>query len=179
VSTYSGLNWRRPRHPDIEEIGRRGGDAMGATKPTTPAEYLASLEPERRKVVNAVRSVVKKHLPKGYVEAFNWGMLAYEVPLRLYPDTYNQQPFMYLALASQKSHYALHMMVTTLDQAVMRKLAAAYQASGKKLTMGKGCLRFKSLDDLPLEAVGELVAAIPVERCIELAKGARSSASRT
>jgi hypothetical protein len=81
---------------------------MVSSKETRPGAYLASLPPERRKVIAAVRAVVKKHLPKGYVETMNLGMLSYEIPLSRHPDTYNKQPLMYLALAAQKNNYALY-----------------------------------------------------------------------
>jgi hypothetical protein len=77
---------------------------MVSSKETTPAAYLASLPADRRKVIAAVRAVIKKHLPAGFVETMNWGMLAYEVPLKRYPDTYNKQPLLYLALAAQKNN---------------------------------------------------------------------------
>jgi uncharacterized protein YdhG (YjbR/CyaY superfamily) len=140
---------------------------MVSSKETTPAAYLASLPPERRKVIAAVRDVVKKHLPKGYVESMNWGMISYEIPLTRYPVTYNKQPLMYIALAAQKNNYALYLTGLSGNPVLMGKLTAAYNAAGKKLDMGKGCLRFKSLDELPLDVIGEIVASTPVERRIE------------
>lgn len=147
---------------------------MVTSKETTPAAYLASLPPERRKVVKAVRALVKKRLPRGYVETMTWGMLSYEVPLRLYPDTYNGQPLMYLALAAQKNNYALYLTSATQNAGLMAKLAAAYESAGRRLDMGKGCLRFKTLEELPLDVIGEIVASTPVERSIELAEAART-----
>ena len=140
---------------------------MVSSKETTPAAYLASLPPDRRKVIAAVRAVVKKRLPKGYVETMNWGMISYEIPLSRYPDTYNKQPLMYLALAAQKSGYALYMTGVSGNKARMGKLAAAYKAAGRKLDMGKSCLRFNAVDELPLDVIGEIVASTPVERRIE------------
>ena len=136
---------------------------MVSSKETTPAGYLGSLPPERRKVIAAVRAVVRKHLPKGYMETMNWGMLSYEVPLSRYPDTYNKQPLMYLALAAQKANYALYLTNVSGDPELKGKLAAAYKANGKKLDMGKSCLRFKALDELPLDVIGEIVAATSVD----------------
>ncbi|HET7374765.1 MAG TPA: DUF1801 domain-containing protein [Gemmatimonadaceae bacterium] len=141
---------------------------MVSSKETTPTAYLASLPPERREVIAAVRDVVKKRLPKGYVETMNWGMLAYEVPLSRHPDTYNKQPLMYLALAAQKSNYAFYMTGVSNDKALMDRLAAAYKAAGKKLDIGKSCLRFQSLDELPLDVIGDIVASTTVERRIEV-----------
>jgi uncharacterized protein YdhG (YjbR/CyaY superfamily) len=151
---------------------------MVTSKEATPAAYLASLPPERRKVVKAVRALVKKRLPKGYVETMTWGMLSYEVPLRTYPGTYNGQPLMYLALAAQKNHYALYITSPAQDDRLMAKLAAAYESAGRKLDMGKGCLRFKTLEELPLDVIGEIVASTPVERSIELAEAARTRKSK-
>jgi len=149
---------------------------MVSSKETTPAAYLASLPPERRKVIAAVRAVVKKRLPKGYVETMNWGMLSYEIPLSRYPDTYNKQPLTYLALAAQKNNYALYLTCTSGDQALMGKLAAAYKAAGRKPDMGKGCLRFKSLEELPLDVIGDIVASTSVERRIARSEAARRKA---
>lgn len=145
---------------------------MVSSKETTPAAYLASLPPEHRKVIAAVRAVVKKRLPKGYVETMNWGMLSYEIPLSRYPDTYNKQPLMYIALAAQKNNYALYLTAVSGGMALMNRLAAAYKAAGKKFDMGKSCLRFKTLEELPLDVIGDIVASTPVERRIELAEAA-------
>jgi hypothetical protein len=141
---------------------------MVSSKETTPAAYIASLPAERRKVITAVRGIIRKRLPKGYEEAMNYGMLAYQIPLSRYPETYNKQPLMYLALAAQKNNYALYLSCTSQDKALMGKLAAAYKADGRKPDMGKGCLRFRTLEELPLDVIGEIVASTSVERRIEL-----------
>ena len=146
---------------------------MVSSKETTPAAYIASLPPEHRKVIAAVRAVIKKRLPKGYVETMNWGMLSYEIPLSRYPDTYNKQPLMYVALAAQKNNYALYMTGVSGDKALMGRLAAAYKAAGKKLDMGKSCLRFDTLEELPLDVIGDIVAATSVESRIAAAEAAK------
>jgi hypothetical protein len=135
---------------------------MVSSKETTPAGYLASLPPERRKVIAAVRAMVRKRLPKGYVESMNWGMLAYEVPLSRYPDTYNKQPLLYVALAAQKGNYALYLTGLKDGKAQVARLAAAYKAAGRKFDMGKSCLRFKDLDELPMDVLGDIVASTSV-----------------
>jgi Domain of unknown function (DU1801) len=132
---------------------------MVSSKETTPAGYLASLPPEQRKVIATVRNVVKERLPEGYVESMNWGMLCYEIPLAMYPVTYNNQPLTYMALAAQKNNYALYMMNVYGNPKLMDKLLAAYKASGRRLDMGKSCLRFKGLEELPLDVIGEIVAS--------------------
>lgn len=148
---------------------------MVSSKETTPEAYLASLPPERRKVVATVRALVRKHLPKGYVETMNWGMLSYEIPLGLYPDTYNKQPLMYMALAAQKNSYMLYMMGVASKSGLMEKLSDAYRASGRKLDMGKECLRFKTIEELPLAVIAEIVAATSVEQHIEAAQASRQT----
>lgn len=139
---------------------------MVSSKETTPTAYLASLPPERRTVIAAVRKVVKEHLPKGYEETMNWGMLSYEIPLSRYPVTYNKQPLAYIGLAAQKNNYALYLMTVYGDTVLHDKLVASYKAAGRKLDMGKCCLRFKTLEELPLDVIGEIVAATPVEKLI-------------
>lgn len=146
---------------------------MATSKETTPAAYLASLPPERRKVVSAVRDLVKKRLPKGYVESMSWGMLAYEIPLSRYPDTYNKKPLMYLALAAQKNNYALYLSSVSQNKVLMDRLAKAYKAKGKKPDMGKACLRFKTLEELPLDVIGDIVASTSVEERIKASESAR------
>jgi len=146
---------------------------VATSKETTPDAYLASLPPERRTVIAAVRELILQHLPSGYVETMNWGMLAYEVPLSRYPDTYNKQPLMYLGLAAQKNNYALYLTSVTDDVALMGRLTAAYAAHGKKPDMGKGCLRFKALTGLPLDVIADMVASTTVERFVAIAEEAK------
>jgi len=148
---------------------------MVSSKAATPAAYLASLPADRRKVIAAVRDVIRRHLPTGYVETMNWGMLAYEVPLARYPKTYNGQPLMYLAIAAQKNNYALYLTSAASREPLMKKLETAYRAAGRKLDMGKGCLRFKTLEELPLDIVAELVASTSVEQRIAASEEARAS----
>ena len=148
---------------------------MVVSKETTAAAYLASLPADRRKIVSAVRAVLKKHLPKGYVESMRWGMLSYEIPLARYPDTYNKQPLMYVALAAQKNNYALYLTSAAADKTQLAKLVAAYKAAGRKLDMGKGCLRFKSLEELPLDVIGDMVASVSVERRIAESEARQAS----
>ncbi len=148
---------------------------MVSSPATTPAAYLASLPPDRRRVVAAVRTLIRRRLPPGYVETMNWGMLSYEIPLRRYPDTYNKRPLMYLALAAQKNNYALYLTGVAEGEALRARLAAAYAAAGQKLDLGKSCLRFKSLADLPLEVIGDIVASTSVEQCIEASERARKT----
>jgi len=139
---------------------------MARSDASTVEEYLEALPAERRAVVAAVRDVVLAHLPDGYEEAMRWGMITYEVPLAHGPDTRNGQPLSYAALAAQKNHYALYLMGAYADPAQTAQLKEAFGRAGKKLDMGKSCLRFKRLDDLPLEAIGAVIAGTPPEALI-------------
>jgi hypothetical protein len=103
----------------------------------------------------------------------NWGMISYELPLSSYPRTYNGQPLSYVALAAQKNHYALYLMHAYPGSEQGKQLAEAFKRAGKKLDMGKSCLRFKALDDLPLEEVGRVIASTPPEKLIAQYEAAR------
>jgi uncharacterized protein YdhG (YjbR/CyaY superfamily) len=139
---------------------------MASSKAATVDQYLAELPAERREVVSKMRDLVKHNLPKGYAEAMNWGMISYELPLARYPNTYNGQPLSYVALAAQKNYYALYLTSANQDSEQGKQLADAFKRAGKKLDMGKSCLRFKTLDDLPLDAVARIIANTPPEKFI-------------
>lgn len=133
---------------------------------TTVREYLASLPEDRRDAISAVRKVIRANLPQGYEEAMNWGMITYQVPLRTYPDTYNGQPLMYAALASQKNHMAVYLTAIYLSEQSRKSFEAAYRATGKRLDAGKSCVRFRKPDDLPLTLIGDTIASLSVEEFV-------------
>ena len=133
----------------------------------TVTEYLSALPPERRAVVSAVRKMVKRHLPKGYREMINFGAITYAIPLSRYPDTYNGQPLCYVALSATKNSYSLYMMGAYGDSKQADALKAAFKTAGKKLDMGKSCIRFKSVDDLPMDDIGRLIGEISPDAYIE------------
>ena len=153
------------------------------SKAQTVTEYLASLPEERRKAIAAVRHVIKKNLPKGYRETMQYGMISYVVPLDRYPDGYlgkKDVPLPYVSLASQKQHMAAYLMCVYSDAKLRQWFEAAWKKSGKKLDMGKSCVRFRKIEDLALDVVGEAVARVPVDRYVqfhETAKGLREPAS--
>ena len=140
---------------------------------TTVPEFLAQLAPDRRQAVERVRAEIRRHLPAGYEEAISKNMLVYQVPLSEYADTYNGHPLWYVALASEKSYLSLHLMPVYGDAALAARLADGFKAEGKKLNMGKACIRFHTENDLALDAVGEIVASIPMDRWIKVAQAAR------
>jgi hypothetical protein len=92
----------------------------------------------------------------------NWSMITYQVPLEAYPETYNKQPLMYAALASQKNHMAVYLTGIYIDETLRKEFEEAYKATGKRLDVGKSCVRFKKLDDLPLALIGKAIASMPV-----------------
>ncbi|HEX2059346.1 MAG TPA: DUF1801 domain-containing protein [Thermoanaerobaculia bacterium] len=146
---------------------------MVQSKAATADAYVAELPEDRRAVMTSMLQLVRNNLPKGYVEAISSGMITWSIPLEQYPDTYNRQPLAYLALAAQKNHYALYMMGAYMDPKQTEALEKAFQKAGKKLDMGKSCLRFKKLDDLPIDALGKVIASMPPKKLIETYEKAR------
>ena len=140
---------------------------------TTVDEYLEELTPERREAVSAVREVVLANLPDGYEERIDFGMIAYVVPLKRYPKTYNGHPLSYAGIASEKSYVSVHLMNIYGDPETQRWFVDSYETTGKRLDMGKSCVRFRRLDDLPLDLIGEVVARTPMEEWIRRYEAAR------
>jgi hypothetical protein len=133
----------------------------------TVKEYIDSLPAERRAAIRKVRAAVNRGLPKGYKETGEGGMIGWVVPHRLYPDGYHcnpDQPVPFAGLASQKNYMALYLMCVYGDAKHKRWFEKAWKASGKKLDMGKSCVRFKSIDDVPLDVVEEAVRRVPVDK---------------
>lgn len=141
---------------------------MVSSATRTVDEYLQQLPEERRAVATALRKLVRDHLPPGYVEAMNWGMPCYEVPLARYPDTYNGQPLGCVAFAAQKNGYSLYLMGVYGDPAREARLREGFERIGRKPDMGKSCVRFRKLEHLPLEEIGELIASLSVDDLIAL-----------
>jgi hypothetical protein len=146
---------------------------MPRKNPTTVVAYVAQLPAARRKELERVRRVVRKHLPAGYEETLTRGMIVYQVPLARYPDTYNGHPLWYAALASQKSCLTLHLMPVYGSAPLAEKLRDGFKAAGKKLDMGKACIRFQTADDLALDTIADVVASTPLERFVAIAQAAR------
>lgn len=137
--------------------------------------YLAALPEDRRETVAAVRDAVNARLPEGYVEQVYSGMIGWVIPLEDYPDTYNKQPLAIAALASQKNHLSLYLMGLYSDGPELDWFRQQYDERGLKLDMGKSCIRFKRLDQVPLDVVGEVIARVPPAVYIERYEAARSA----
>ena len=140
---------------------------MARSNAKTVDAYLAELNPDRKAVMTQVRSAILERLPDGYQEAMQYGMISYVIPLETYPKTYNKQPLQYAGLASQKNYMSLCLMNVYGDEDTERWFVEEYEKSGKKLDMGKSCVRFKTLDDLPMELIGDVIARTPVSVFLE------------
>ena len=135
----------------------------------TVDEYLAGLPEDRRIAISTVRDVILKNLPKGYEEGMQYGMIGYYVPHSIFPAGYHcdpKQPLNYASLGSQKNHMALYLMCVYGDSEHAQWFKQAWEATGKKLDMGKACVRFKKLDDLPLDVIGESIARVPCDKYV-------------
>ena len=146
---------------------------MATSRAATVEEYLEELPPERRAVVATVRDTIRRKLPKGYRETMNWGMITWEVPLERYTDTYNGQPLAYAALAAQKNYYAVYLNGLYQDSEEDKRFRAEFAKAGKKLDMGKSCVRFKALEDLALDVIGQTIASTPPEDFIRQYEASR------
>jgi hypothetical protein len=141
---------------------------MVRSEAQTVEDYLDGLPDDRAEAIQAVREVILANLDEGFVETMNWGMISYEVPLATYPDTYNGKPLMYAALASQKNHMAVYLTSVYATDERRDQFLAKYRATGKKVDVGRSCVRFKTLDQLPLELIGRAIAADDAESFVEL-----------
>jgi hypothetical protein len=144
----------------------------------TVDQYLATLPADRRAAIARVRDVVNANLPAGFEEGMLFGMIGWYVPLARFPETYNGQPLGVAALASQKQHMALYLSGVYGNPEIDRWFRDAWSAAGKKLDMGKSCVRFKSLDALALDVVGQTIARVSVDDLLRQYEDARTSSAR-
>lgn len=140
---------------------------MAMSRATTVDEYLNELPPDRRAVLSAVRDQVQENLPSGYEERMSSGMITYELPLEKYRNTYNGKPLCFAGLAAQKNHFALYLIGLYEDPAAAKRFKAEAEKAGKKLDIGKSCIRFKKLEELPLDVIGKTIASMPPEKFIK------------
>lgn len=134
----------------------------------TVKEYLASLPEDRRDAIKAVRKVILDNLDELYEEGMQYGMIGYHVPHKVFPAGYHcnpEQPLPFAALSSQKNYMAVYLPV--YDNPEMEKwFREQWAKSGKKLDMGKCCVRFKKLEDLPLDVIGKTIKKIPAKKFV-------------
>jgi uncharacterized protein YdhG (YjbR/CyaY superfamily) len=142
------------------------------SKATSPEDYLNELPEDRKAAINALRKVIKKHLPKGFKEEMSYGMIGYVVPHKLYPNGYHcdpKLPLPFMSIASQKNFIAVYHMGLYADEILMKWFTDAYaKAVPGKLDMGKSCLRFKKTEQIPFDLIGELAAKMTPQDWITL-----------
>ncbi|MCP4380011.1 MAG: DUF1801 domain-containing protein [Hyphomicrobiales bacterium] len=155
-----------------------GGWTLVQSTAKTVDAYLDGLTPERRRDIALVRDVVRGNLPNGYEEMMSFGMIAYVVPLSRFPKAHNKQPLMYAALAAQKHHMAVYLTNIYADGEVAAWFAEAYKATGKRMDVGKSCVRFRKLDDLPLALIGEAIARTKVDDFLRMYERSREKTAR-
>lgn len=141
---------------------------MAAASPASPEAYIAGLAPDRAEAISSVRAVILDHLPDGYEETISFGMISYVVPLSRYPTTYNRQPLQYAALASQKNYMSVYLNCLYTDEVRLEEFRRRFSESSKKLDMGKSCVRFRSLEHLPLAVLADEIAGTSVDEFIAL-----------
>jgi hypothetical protein len=151
---------------------------MTETTTLTIDGYIAGLPADRRDAIARVRDAINARVPRGYEEKLQYGMISWCVPESILAakDVYNGQPLCLACLGSQKSHMAVYLMGVYGDEAERAWFEKAYKASGKKLDMGKSCVRFSSIEKLALDVVAEAMSRIPVERYVESYHKARAAA---
>ena len=142
---------------------------------STPDAYLAELPADRTAEIARVRDAVNAAMPDGYVERMAWGMISWEVPIERSGKTYNGQPLVYVALAAQKNHNALYLNCLYGSEERTEQLRKRFAASGRKLDMGKSCVRFRKADDLDLAAIAGEIDAIAPDEYIALTNAAHAS----
>jgi len=136
---------------------------MVSSNAQTADEYIAGLPEGRAEVVSAVRELLLANLPLGIEENMNWGMISYEVPLSVCSKTYNGKPLMFAALAAQKHHYSVYLSGIYSFENLKQEFERDYLATGKRYDVGKGCIRFRKLEDLPLDVIAKAISAVDME----------------
>jgi hypothetical protein len=140
---------------------------------TDVKSYLEGLPADRRAMIEKVRAMVSKNVPRGIEEMFDYGMITWVVPLSIQPDTYNGKPLMFAALASRKNNCTVYLTGVAGDKKVEGRLRDGFKRAGKRLSMGKSCIHFKTLDDLPLPVIAEAISATSTQRFLEIHDAAR------
>jgi len=139
------------------------------SKSQTVKQYLAELPPDRRAAIQAVREVILKNLDKGYEEGMQYGMIGYYVPHSIFPAGYHcdpKLPLPFAGLASQKNYMSIYLMCTYGESGQEGWFRKEWAKTGKKLDMGKCCIRFKKLEDVALDVIGKAIARFSVKSYI-------------
>ena len=161
---------------------------MQSKAPTVEA-YLRSLPADRSTAIRCVREVILKNLDASYEEGMQYGVIGYYVPHRVYPKGYHsdpKQPVPFAALASQKNYMSLYLMSVycgcgdgSPGNQHAQWFREAWAKTGKKLNMGKACIRFKKIDDLPLDLIGEAIRRVPASMYIDFCESSLANAANS
>jgi len=146
---------------------------MVSSSARTVDEYLSSLSLERQQTISTIRKLINDNLPTGFNEVMNWGMISYEIPTELSGPTYNGQPLMWVALSSQKQYCSLYLTGLYSSQDQLEDFQAKWIARGLKLDMGKSCIRFKGVENLPLDLIAEVIQSKTPEQALDMIEVAR------
>lgn len=143
-----------------------------AEKTTTPEDYINGQPAERRMALRELRQTILDNLPLGFQEAMQYGMIGYVVPHEIFPDGYHanpKEPLPFMGLANQKGHIAIYHMGIYADKPLMEWFEKSFEELNiGKLDIGKSCIRFKKMDKIPLELIGELCRKMSVEEYIRI-----------
>ncbi|GIV31193.1 MAG: hypothetical protein KatS3mg029_0544 [Saprospiraceae bacterium] len=146
------------------------------SKATSPEAYIDELPPERREAISRLRQVILENLPDGFEETMSYGMIGYVVPHSIYPAGYHcnpKQALPFMSIASQKNYIALYHMGLYANEGLMKWFVEEYQRRvAGKLDMGKSCVRFKKMEHIPYDLIGELVQKMSAEEWIALYEAA-------
>jgi hypothetical protein len=151
---------------------------VASSSATSVEQYLAELDSGRSNDVSRLRELCRKNLPSGLEERMNWGMIAYEVPFSIVDKTYNNQPLLFAAIASQKQYISLYLMSIYAFDEAREQFEKDWQASGKKLNVGKACIRFANLDAAPLNVIERALGQVTVEEYVARYLEVRGSARK-
>jgi len=138
---------------------------------TSPGDYISQLPEERQQAISKLREIINKNLPKGFQETMSYGMIGWVVPHSTYPDGYHcdpKLPLPFMNLASQKNFIAVYHSGVYASEELMEWFVSEYPNHAKrKLDMGKSCIRFKKMDDIPYDLIGDLSTKITVDQWVE------------
>lgn len=140
------------------------------SKATTVKQYLAELAPDRREAIEAIRATILKNLDPTFAETMQYGMIGYNVPHKVYPAGYHcdpSQPLPFASLASQKNHIGIYLSCVYMDEHDRERFVNEWTATGKRLDMGKSCVRVKKLEDVPLGVLGRAIKRTPAKKFIK------------
>ena len=148
---------------------------------TTVNEYIASLPEERKAAMTKLQKIIKKNLPKGFQEVMSYGMIGFVVPHSIYAKVYHcdpKLPLPFINIGSLKNYIPIHNMGVYANKNLLDWFVAENEKVPSKLDMGKGCIRFKKIEEIPFELIGELVKKIDVKQWIEIMESNLASAAK-